>query len=138
VLAAGSVLGAFAVLGLVFTTSAAVYDGSRWRAASDLVASGIEPLRIDGGLDWVGFHSGEPQRSREATNPQNTWWASSYENFRPCVVIASGDVQLGDQYQQKAFRRWVTPLPFGGGMTLSAFERLDCNEVERARSGGAH
>jgi hypothetical protein len=131
--AACSVLGVFAVLGLVFSTSSAVYDASRWRAASDLVASGIEPLRIDGGLDWVGYHSGEPQRSHEVTNPQNTWWASSYNNFRPCVLIVSGSVQLGDQYRPKPVRTWVTGLPFGGDVTLRAFERLDCSEVEMAR-----
>jgi hypothetical protein len=132
VLAASVAFGAFAVLGLAFSTSAAVYDGARWRAASDLVASGVEPLRIDGGLDWVGFHSGEPQRSPDATNPQDTWWASSYQDFRPCVLIVSGAWQLRDQYRPKPVRTWVTRLPFGGEMTLRAFERLNCDEVEAA------
>jgi hypothetical protein len=133
VLVACSVLGAFAVLGLVFSTSSAVYDGSRWRAASDLVASGIEPLRIDGGLDWVGFHSEEPQRSDKVTNPEDTWWASSYDDFRPCVLIVSGKEELGGQYGPKPVRTWVTGLPFGGDMRLRAFERVDCTEVELAR-----
>jgi hypothetical protein len=130
VLVASSVLGAFAVLGLVFSTSSAVYDGTRWRAASDLVASGIEPLRIDGGLDWVGFHSGEPQRSDNVRSPEDTWWASSYDDFRPCVLIVSGKEELGGQYGPKPVRKWVTGLPFGGDMTLRAFERLDCTEAE--------
>ena len=135
VLVASSVLGAFAVLGLVFSTSSAVYDGTRWRAASDLVASGIEPLRIDGGLDWVGFHSEEPQRSGDTRNPQDTWWASSYDDFQPCVLIVSGTWPLGDQYHPTPARTWVTTLPFGGEMRLRAFERLDCTEAEMTRDG---
>ena len=130
VLVACTLLGAFAVLGLVFSTSSAVYDGSRWWAASDLVASGIEPLRIDGGLDWVGFHSGEPQRSDKVTSTEDTWWASSYDDFRPCILIVSGKEELGGQYGPKPVRTWVTGLPFGGDMTLRAFERVDCTEVE--------
>jgi hypothetical protein len=133
VLVASSVLGAFAVLGLIFSTSSAVYDASRWRAASDLVASGIEPLRIDGGLDWVGFHSREPQRSDKVTNPADTWWASSYDDFRPCVLIVSGKEELGGHYGPKPVRTWVTGLPFGGDMRLRAFQRVDCTEVELAR-----
>jgi hypothetical protein len=133
VLAPGIVLGAFAVLGLVFSTSAATYDGSRWQAASDLASSGVDPLRIDGGLDWVGFHSREPQRVHKVTNPQDTWWASSYDDFRPCVLIVSGTWQLGDQYRPKPVRTWVTRLPFGGDMTLRAFERVDCTEAEMPR-----
>jgi hypothetical protein len=133
VLVASSVLGAFAVLSLVFSTSSAVYDGTRWRAASDLVASGIEPMRIDGGLDWVGFHSGEPQRSDNVRSPEATWWASSYDDFRPCVLIVSGKEELGGQYGPKPVRKWVTGLPFGGDMTLRAFERLDCTEAEMTR-----
>jgi hypothetical protein len=134
-LVASSVLGVFAVLGLVFSTSAAVYDGARWHAASDLVESGLDPLRIDGGLDWVGFHSGQPQRAHSRTDTQDSPWASSYDNFRPCIVITSGRAQLGDQYQRKPFHRWVTRLPFGGDVTLRGFERVDCDEVERS---GAH
>jgi hypothetical protein len=134
VLVACSVLVAFAVLGLVFSTSAAVYDGTRWRAASDLVASGLEPMRIDGGLDWVGFHSEEPQRSRDAPNPQDTWWASSYHDFQPCVLIVSGTWPLGDQYRPAPARTWVTTLPFGGEMRLQAFERIDCTEAEMLRN----
>jgi hypothetical protein len=134
VLVACSVLVAFAVLGLVFSTSAAVYDGTRWRAASDLVASGLEPMRIDGGLDWVGFHSTQPQRSRAGTNPQDTWWASSYDDFKPCVLIVSGTWPLGDQYRPTPVRTWVTTLPFGGDMTLRAFERIDCTDVEMVRN----
>jgi len=122
------------VLGLVFSTSAAVYDGTRWRAASDLVASGLEPMRIDGGLDWVGFHSTQPQRSRKGTNPQETWWASSYDDFKPCVLIVSGTWPLGDQYRPTPVRTWVTTLPFGGDMTLRAFERIDCTDVEMVRN----
>jgi hypothetical protein len=133
VVAACSILGVFAVLGLVFSTSTAVYDGSRWRAASDIVASGIEPLRVDGGLDWVGFHSREPQRSPAIVNPQDSWWASSYDDFRPCVFITTGEMQLGDQYRPKPVRTWVTRLPFGGDMTLRAFERVDCTEAEMPR-----
>jgi hypothetical protein len=133
VFAASSALVAFTVLGLVFSTSAAVYDGTRWRAASDLVASGMDPLRIDGGLDWVGFHSEEPQRSYDAPNPQNTWWASSYDDFQPCVLIVSGTSTLGDQYRPAPARTWVTTLPFGGEMTLRAFERIDCAEAETLR-----
>jgi hypothetical protein len=134
VFAASSSLVAFAVLGLVFSTSAAVYDGTRWRAASDLVASGLEPMRIDGGLDWVGFHSGEPQRSRDATTPQDTWWASSYDDFQPCVLIVSGTWPLGDQYRRTPVRTWVTTLPFGGEMTLRAFERTDCTDANMLRN----
>jgi hypothetical protein len=133
VFAATSVLVAFAVLGLVFSTSAAVYDGTRWRAASDLVASGFEPMRIDGGLDWVGFHSDEPQRSHNPTNPQNTWWASSYDDFQPCILIVSGTWPLGDQYRPRPVRTWVTTLPFGGEVTLREFERLDCTKAEMPR-----
>jgi hypothetical protein len=133
VLVACSALGAFAVLGLAFSTSSAVYDGSRWRAASDLVASGIDPLRIDGGLDWVGFHSGEPQRSDKVTSTEDTWWASSYDDFRPCLLIVSGKEELGGQYDPKPVRTWVTGLPFGGDMRLRAFERVDCTEVQVAR-----
>jgi len=133
-LAASSALGAFAVLGLVFSTSAAVYDGARWHAASDLVESGVDPLKIDGGLDWVGFHSGEPQRVHAATNAQDSWWASSYDNFRPCIVITSGHAQLGDQYKRGPFRKWVTTLPFGGDTTLRAYERVDCDEIETPRA----
>jgi hypothetical protein len=133
VLAAGVVLGAFAVLGLVFSTSAATYDGSRWQAASDLASSGVDPLRIDGGLDWVGFHSSQPQRAHEPANPQESWWATSYDDFRPCLVIVSGEGGLGDQYRQRSVRTWVTRLPFGSVMTLRAFERVDCREVEVAR-----
>jgi hypothetical protein len=133
VFAATAVLVAFAVLGLVFSTSAAVYDGTRWRAASDLVASGVEPMRIDGGLDWVGFHSDEPQRSHNPTNPQNTWWASSYDDFQPCILIVSGTWPLGDQYRPRPVRTWVTTLPFGGEVTLREFERLDCTEAEMPR-----
>jgi hypothetical protein len=134
VLVACSVLVAFAVLGLVFSTSAAVYDGTRWRAASDLVASGLDPMRIDGGLDWVGFHSTQPQRSRAGTNPQDTWWASSYDDFKPCVLIVSGTWPLGDQYRPTPVRTWVTTLPVGSEMTLRAFERIDCTDVEMVRN----
>ena len=131
VLAAGLVLGAFAVLGLVFSTSAAVYHGARWEAASELVASGVDPLRIDGGLDWVGFHSRKPQR----VPPQDTWLALRYSDFRPCILIASGDVHLRPPYGPKPVRTWVTHLPFGGDMRLRAFESLDCHAVGKARGG---
>jgi hypothetical protein len=132
--AAYGAVAAFAVLGLVFSTSTALYDGKRWEAASSLVASGVDPLRIDGGLDWVGFHSSEPQRVQQVAVPQDTWWALSYRDFRPCVLIASGDAELGPPYRPKPVRAWVTRLPLGGEMRLRAFERLDCDEVEGARA----
>jgi hypothetical protein len=130
--ASGAVV-AFAVLGLVFSTSTALYDGKRWAAASSLVASGVDPLRIDGGLDWVGFHSSEPQRVQQVAVPQDTWWALSYRDFRPCVLIASGDAEIGPPYRPKPTRVWVTRLPLGDEMRLRSFERLDCDEIETAR-----
>jgi hypothetical protein len=129
-LVACSVLGAFGALGLMFSTTTAMYDDSRWQAASDLVASGFEPLRIDGGLDWVGFHSEEPQSP--ATDPSLSWWAASYDDARPCVVIVSGEGQLPDQYRPHPFRRWVTGLPLGGDIRLRAFQRNDCTAAEQA------
>jgi hypothetical protein len=127
---AAALLGAFAFLGLVFTASSAVYDSARWHAASELADAGIAPLRIDGGLDWVGFHSRKPMRRHDGRNMQESWWASNYDDFRPCVVILVGGTVPGTTYRQQPFRTWVTKLPFGEQFELRAFERLDCKAAE--------
>jgi hypothetical protein len=131
-LVAGAALGAFAVLSLLFTATTAAFEAARWRAASELVDAGVPALGVDGGLDWVGFHSNAPIRHHRVTDPQNSWWASSYDDFHPCVVVLVGGSEPGDAFRPQPVRIWITRLPFGKDVQLRAFERNDCNEYAPA------
>jgi hypothetical protein len=128
---AGVALGLFALFGLVFTTSSAVLDHTRWHAASELVDAGYDPLTIDGGLDWVGFHSAEPLRRNATSDPQESWWSSGYRDFRPCVVVMNGDSLPTAAYGAEPIRTWFTQLPFGGHVVVHAFQRTDCPAAAR-------
>jgi len=51
-LAQWAAVGAFALLGLAWTTDSAAFDAARWEAGSAAVALGVPADRIDAGFEW--------------------------------------------------------------------------------------
>jgi hypothetical protein len=47
-----SAVGAFGLLGLVWTTDSAAFDAARWEAAEQVVDLGIPADRVDAGFEW--------------------------------------------------------------------------------------
>jgi hypothetical protein len=47
-----------AVVGLVFASDSAAFDGARWHVAQQAVAKGWAPRQIRGGFEWTNYYGG--------------------------------------------------------------------------------
>jgi 4-amino-4-deoxy-L-arabinose transferase-like glycosyltransferase len=67
---------AFAVYGLIEQSEHMAWNAARWEAGDQLVAQGVAPEAIDGGLEWVGWHTFETALPEAiAEGKQQELWA---------------------------------------------------------------
>jgi hypothetical protein len=88
--AAGVSLVLLTVVGLAFTVDSASFDGTRWKVAVMATEKGYQPLQIDGGFEWLGYHL------------QRAFRFKTYDKMheesdlpRPCVTILSNPTNPG-------------------------------------------
>lgn len=53
---AGVTLVLLGILGLAFTADSASFDASRWKVAEMVTKNGYEPIQVNGGFEWLGWH----------------------------------------------------------------------------------
>jgi hypothetical protein len=79
---AGAALALLAIVGLCYTVDSASFDGTRWKVAEAATKQGYEPLQVDGGFEWLGYHLEHAFRFKDfQTVHQKIPFA------RPCVTI---------------------------------------------------
>jgi hypothetical protein len=79
---AGVALALLAVVGLCYTVDSASFDGTRWKVAEMATKQGYEPLQVDGGFEWLGFHVEHAFRFKRFHSVQQ-----KLPFARPCVTI---------------------------------------------------
>jgi hypothetical protein len=78
---AGVAVALLAVVGLCYTVDSASFDGTRWKVAEMATQQGYQPLQIDGGFEWLGFHLQHEFRFRRFHPEHQKTFA------RACVII---------------------------------------------------
>ncbi len=108
------------------------FDRKRWDIATELSNSGINPMQIDAGLEWLGWNSpnGVIGNVRAGTDPFNYWAFNVLFKNQPCLVL-SPSKKLPIEYQQltanwRLFDSTDYPKFLGFGQrTLYIFETSD-------------
>jgi hypothetical protein len=113
-----------AALALALTANSDAYDAARWRAAQ--AQSGLPPLAVDAGFEWVGAHTttvADPAR-RVGGNPQLSWWIKMFALPAPCVEVANSAL-TAPGYRLAGTMSWH-PLLVAGTAQLSIYRRTAC------------
>jgi hypothetical protein len=85
---AGAVAGvAVGVLAFALMTSALIGDAQRWKLDTRLTAEGTPAMRVDGGLEWVGWHASQCVTNRYP--PPEDKPEGFFTSVQPCYVVTA-------------------------------------------------
>lgn len=88
-------LGVTAMVGTLFVTNSAAFDGARWRLAERVEARGYAASTIDGGFEWFSHHQTDKVVITPApfdpTPMQGGFWRWIFTPRPVCVTILRGD-----------------------------------------------
>jgi hypothetical protein len=122
-------LGALLIVASGFLSVALTHDwletnSARWRVANDAVAAGVDPREIDGGREWVAWHSPVMARLR---NPQRfialprglNWWTdqSEFDYLPGTYAVSFSDIVYDVEHHAipsrkvstETYRLWLAP-----------------------------
>jgi len=114
-----------AALALAMTANSDAYDAARWRAAES--QSGLPPLAIDAGFEWIGAHTttvADPAR-RVGGDPFQSWWTKMFALPTPCVEVANSAL-TAPGYRLGGTMTW-RPLLVAGTAHLYIYRRTACH-----------
>ena len=118
-IAASAPLAALFAASLAVTVNGLAFDSARWNAAKSLVRTGVSPLDVDAGLEWVGYHYPGPAVSARPTKQRAglPWYAQVlFPRSGECYVLTSSPVSdLGRVARSFDYR---TYLAFGRSRLL--------------------
>jgi len=95
---AGIVVAALGVTYLALISSGHSFDAARWRAAQQVVDSGIDADDVDGGFEWVGYHyegtanESIPPRAILGVGPG---YLDSFPRTGNCMLVSSSEALSG-------------------------------------------
>ncbi len=88
-------LGILLILGATITAMGTAYDAARWEAAESLVRDGVRPTDVAAGLEWSGWHSGEPYRQPPESSA-GAPWVTGFSDSRDCWLVSASRLQDSD------------------------------------------
>lgn len=90
------------------TANAVSFDAARWQAAAAIQDTGVPATRIDGGLEWTGYHATGPGE-RFSGNPDALGWhIKMFPDSRQCYLVTASPLDedaLGGPGPDGAARR---------------------------------
>jgi hypothetical protein len=73
------------------TLNSRSWDRARWTAATTTAARlQIPASSVDGGFEWVGYHSQSSVDVRAFDTGGRRWWTKVVTDFHGCVFVSSG------------------------------------------------
>ena len=88
-------LGFLLVVSGVLLLNSDSWDAARWRAASTSVSElGLTPRMVNGGLEWVGFHSGQEANTYGEGSRGSTWWMGMFSDVTECVIVSDSPLSV--------------------------------------------
>ena len=83
-------------------------DAARWDAAEALQQSGMSPMSIDAGLEWLGWHSAEGVGDPGTFNAtaSTSWYAPMFPDSRICVLVAASPQAAGRLIDRVDYRTY--------------------------------
>ncbi len=75
------------------------FDRARWEIATHISENGLEPMQVDAGLEWLGWHSpnGVVGNVRKGSDPGKYWGFNVLFENNPCFVLTQNKISEGDE-----------------------------------------
>jgi hypothetical protein len=134
----GLSLAALAGFSALISLNAWAVDGTRWRAAEDVVRTGWAATDVDPGMEWVGWHAEGPADQTAPEGPTDlTFWSAWFPGSRSCVVISdrplAGTIPSGNTWSYRLFG-FFGPTEV---LTQRTNAELACRRTADSRQGSA-
>jgi hypothetical protein len=109
---AGGLLATNAIMSVMLLLNSVAYDAVLWRIGEEQVASGLPPMAVDAGFDWLGQHAVTDTARINAPLPANSArYTRFWPSYRQCVVVTNSPVKWSNvtlaETRDKAYRMFL-------------------------------